>query len=106
MSEQAVTDVDDATNPERFPEERARKAARKRVEKRRGLEGALVAYVIVNAGLIAIWALAGGGYFWPGWVIGLWGIGMVCGFWDYMRKPVTEADVDAEVRKMHSRGWQ
>jgi hypothetical protein len=86
-------------------EERARIAARKRVEKRRGLEGALIAFVIVNAGLVVIWALTGGGYFWPGWVIGLWGVGMVMGFWDYMRKPVTEGDVDAEVHKMRSRGW-
>jgi hypothetical protein len=86
-------------------EERTRIAARKRVEKRRGLQGALIAYVVVNAGLVAIWALAGGGYFWPGWVMGLWGIGMILGTWDYMRKPVTEADVDAEMHKMRSRGW-
>ena len=85
-------------------EERTRIAARKRVEKRRGLQGGLIAYVVVNAGLVAIWALSGG-YFWPGWVMGLWGIGMILGIWDYMRKPVTEADVDAELRKMQSRGW-
>lgn len=86
-------------------EERARIAARKRIEKRRGLEGAMIAYLIVNAGLVAIWVVAGRGYFWPGWVMGLWGIGMVMGLWDYLRKPVTESDVDAEVRRMQARGW-
>ena len=105
MSQCAEPELHNPPRVDATPEERSRIAARKRVEKRRGLEGALIAYVIVNAGLIAIWALTGGGYFWPGWVMGLWGIGMVMGLWDYQRKPVTEADVDVEVRKMQARGW-
>ena len=105
MGEHEEAEVRETSRTDAEPEGRVRVAARKRVEKRRGLEGALVAYVVVNAGLIAIWALAGGGYFWPGWIIGLWGIGMVIGFWDYLRKPVTDADVDAEVRKMRAKGW-
>jgi hypothetical protein len=34
-------------------------------------------YVVVNAFLIAIWAMAGGGYFWPAWVILSWGLAVV-----------------------------
>ena len=34
-------------------------------------------YVVVNAFLVAVWALAGGGYFWPAWVILGWGICVV-----------------------------
>jgi len=34
-------------------------------------------YVVINAFLIAIWALAGGGYFWPAWVILGWGVAVV-----------------------------
>jgi class 3 adenylate cyclase len=34
------------------------------------------AYVLVNVFLIAIWAAAGGGYFWPVWPILGWGIGL------------------------------
>jgi len=33
-------------------------------------------YAVVNLGLILIWAISGGGYFWPIWVIIGWGIGL------------------------------
>ncbi len=33
-------------------------------------------YAIVNLGLILIWAISGGGYFWPIWAIVGWGIGL------------------------------
>jgi fatty acid desaturase len=48
--------------------------ARRRVEKRRKFRADLVAYVLINAGLIAVWAATGFGYFWPGWVLGGWGV--------------------------------
>src|SRR3954451_7590931 len=35
-------------------------------------------YLLVNLLLIAIWAAAGGGYFWPIWPILGWGIGVGC----------------------------
>jgi hypothetical protein len=33
-------------------------------------------YAVVNIGLILIWVISGGGYFWPIWVIIGWGIGL------------------------------
>jgi 2TM domain len=78
----------------------ARALARKRIEKRRNLQGGLVAYFVINAFLVAVWALTGAGYFWPGWIIGGWGIGMLLGLWDYLRGPVTDADIDNELRRM------
>ena len=36
----------------------------------------LTFYLLVNVLLIGIWAAAGGGYFWPVWVILGWGIGV------------------------------
>jgi hypothetical protein len=78
----------------------ARAAARKRIEKRRGLQGGLVAYVVVNAFLVAVWAMTGGGYFWPGWIIAGWGVGMLLGLWDYLRGPITDADIDDELRRI------
>jgi hypothetical protein len=51
---------------------------------------------------VAIWALAGGGYFWPVWVMVAWGLGVVFQVWDYYRGPATESDVDAEVRRMRT----
>jgi hypothetical protein len=76
-----------------------RASARKRVEKRRNLQGGLVAYVVVNAFLVAVWAMTGGGYFWPAWIIAGWGVGMLLGLWDYLRGPVTETDIDDELRR-------
>jgi hypothetical protein len=77
----------------------ARDAARKRLEKRRNLEGGLVAYVVVNTFLVAVWAMTGGGYVWPAWVIAGWGAGMLLGLWDYLRRPLTDADIDHELRR-------
>ena len=77
-----------------------RASARKRVEKRRGLQGGLVASVVINTFLVAVWAMTGAGYFWPAWLIVGWGVGMLLGLWDYLRGPVTDADIDDEVRRM------
>ena len=81
----------------------ARALARKRIEKRRGLQGGMVAYVVINAFLVAVWALTGRGYFWPAWIIAGWGVGMLLGLWDYLRGPVTDADIDEELRRMRRR---
>lgn len=79
-------------------EDQERKAARKRLEKRRDFTTHVVAYVVVNAMLVGIWALTGGGYFWPIWVLLGWGVGLVLNAWDvFFRRPITEADVDREM---------
>jgi hypothetical protein len=48
-----------------------------RVKELRNFYVDLTLYGAVNLGLILIWAISGGGYFWPIWVIVGWGIGMV-----------------------------
>jgi 2TM domain len=76
--------------------------ARRRVTERRDFGAHLVAYLVVNAGLILIWAVTGAGYFWPAWVLGSWGIGLVLHGWDaFLRRPVTDADIEAELRRQH-----
>ena len=80
-----------------------REDARKHLEKRRGLQGSVVAFVVVNAFLVAIWALSGSGYFWPAWVMAAWAVGIVFQVWDYLRGPVTDAAVDVELRRMQGR---
>jgi hypothetical protein len=77
-----------------------REEARRRVVKRRNLVNGLVAYVVINAFLVGVWATTGRGYFWPGWILGCWGAGMVLGVWDYYRRPITEAAVDRELRRL------
>jgi hypothetical protein len=34
-------------------------------------------FLQVNMLLVAIWALGGGGYFWPAWVIAWWGVALL-----------------------------
>ncbi|MFL6181077.1 MAG: 2TM domain-containing protein [Actinomycetes bacterium] len=74
--------------------------ARKRIQARRDLGTHLVVYLVVNTFVVVMWALTGQGYFWPAWLIAGWGIGLVMNAWDlYGRRPVTEADVDEELRR-------
>ena len=47
--------------------------ARKRLEKQRKFRSDVLAYTVINALLIVVWAVTGFGYFWPGWVLGGWG---------------------------------
>jgi hypothetical protein len=79
-----------------------RAEARRRVLAKREFVSHLVAYVVINAFLVTVWALSGAGYFWPVWVLAGWGIGLVLHGWEtFLRHPVTEADVDAELRRLH-----
>src|SRR5436190_3490801 len=72
--------------------------ARKRLQAKRDFASHLVVFVVVNAFFVGIWALTGGGYFWPAWVIGCWGAGLVLHAWEtYFHRPVTDADVKAEL---------
>ena len=78
-----------------------REQAKKRLNKRRELGSHLVAYVVINAMLIAIWAMTGAGYFWPAWVLFGWGVGVVLNVWDvYFRRPVTEHDIQREIERL------
>ena len=82
-------------------EDELRTEAKKRVEKRRDLGTHFVVFLVVNAALIAVWALTGGGYFWPAWFLGLWGVGLIMNVWDvYFRRPVTEHDIEQEMKRL------
>lgn len=73
--------------------------ARKRVEKKRKFAGDVVAYLVINAFLVGVWAVSGFGYFWPGWVLAAWGVFLVLDAWNlYYRRPITEEDVERELR--------
>ena len=75
-----------------------REQARKRLQERRDFGSHLVAYAVVNAFLIGVWAMTGAGYFWPAWVLAGWGVGLVLHAWEvFFHRPVTEADVDEEL---------
>jgi fatty acid desaturase len=74
--------------------------ARKRAQRKHKFRGDVAAYVVINAFLIGVWALTGFGYFWPGWVLAGWGVFLVLDAWNiFYRTPVTEADIQRELRK-------
>jgi hypothetical protein len=79
----------------------ARAAARKRLEERRGFVPHVMMYVLVNAGLIFVWMNSGPhGFFWPAFVLLFWGIGVLMHGWNaFFAKPISEADVDRELRR-------
>ena len=84
------------------PVKSERERARRHVQDRRDFGTHMVAYVVVNSFLVLVWAITGAGYFWPVWVMGAWGIGLVLHAWEvFVRRPVTEADIDAELRRHH-----
>lgn len=88
--------------PSSPPDERT--AVRERLQLRRDFSSHVVAYVVANAFLIGIWWFTGAGYFWPAWVLGGWAIGLVLHGWEaFVRHPITEADIDAEIARLHHR---
>lgn len=85
-------------------DEELRKRALDRLRKKRDFRTHLFMYVLVNAALVAIWALAGGGFFWPVFVILGWGIGLVANAWDvYFRREITEEEIEREAQRLRSR---
>lgn len=81
-------------------QKRSREAALKRLKAKRDFRMHLGAYLIVNAMLVSIWALSGGGHFWPVWVIVFWGVGLALNGWSaYLQKPISEDDIRREMEK-------
>ena len=76
-----------------------RDAAIKRIKDKRDFKTHAVSYVVVNLFLIGVWAVSGSGYFWPGWVMAGWGIGLVLHGWQTYRgeRPITEEDIHREM---------
>ena len=79
--------------------------ARKQVERKRRFWGGIVFYVVLNAFLIGAWAVTGFGYFWPGWVLaGCSALALLDAWNVYFRRPITEADIDREMRNRRQAG--
>ena len=82
-------------------EEQVRIEATQRIQARRGFWRHLGAYVIVNAALIGVWAATGAAYFWPGWILGGWGIGLAFHGWNvFVGKPIGEDEIKREMDRL------
>ena len=82
-----------------------RERARTRVEKRRDLRTHALVFVLVNAGIVGIWAITdSGGFFWPLFPMVFWGIGLLMNAWDvYISSDISEQEIDHEISSMHRR---
>ncbi len=78
-----------------------RDEAVQQIKRRREFWQDLVSYVIVNAALIGVWAITGAGYFWPGWILGGWGIGLLFHAWaTFGQKPIREDEIRREMDRL------
>ena len=80
-----------------------REAAIARLKAKREFTTHLMAYVVVNAFLIAVWWMTSGsnsGYFWPMWVLAGWGIGLAMHAWETRRRPISETAIERQMEKM------
>jgi hypothetical protein len=91
-----VTDTSEQTPHDR---------AMQQLKKRRDFRGHLLVYVLFNAFLVGIWAVTdANGFFWPLFIIGAWGIGLVMNAWDvYWRRDITEEDIQREIEREDGR---
>ena len=81
------------------PEDERDEAIRQ-IKRRRSFQGHAATYVIINLMLVGIWAMSGGGYFWPAWSILGWGVGL--GFHAYStygERSISEADIQDEIER-------
>jgi hypothetical protein len=75
--------------------------ARQRAVRKRKLRGELVDYVAINALLVGIWAATGFGYFWPGWVLAIWGVFLSLSWWKVLHwHELSEEDIRREMHHM------
>lgn len=78
----------------------ARAEAIKRLSARRDFVAHLVAFVVINLGVVAVWFATGHGYFWPAWLIGVWGAGLILHAWDvYGRAPISAEEIQREIER-------
>ncbi len=85
-------------------ESELRQRAIKRIEARQGLVADVLAYVLVNVGLVVIWYMTGASFFWPIFPILGWGIGLVFHVWSVQSPGVDERQIQAEMERLRGNG--
>ncbi len=84
-------------------EQQLRQEAIHRLKAKQNFWRMLGGFVILWIIMIAIWALSGGGYFWPAWVIFGTGIAVLFSGWGAFgpKSSINEAQIQAEMRKLN-----
>jgi hypothetical protein len=81
-------------------EEDRRRQAIERLDKRSEFVNHAVAFVLVNALLVTIWFMTGGGFFWPIFPLFGWGIGLFFHALDVFRPPYSEERIRREMDRL------
>jgi len=83
-----------------------RDRAIKRLKKRRDFSAHVLVYVLVNAFVVAIWALTNpDGFFWPIFLLAGWGIGLVMNAWDvFLNDEFDEEQIRREMERLQGHG--
>ncbi|HLW16471.1 MAG TPA: 2TM domain-containing protein [Actinomycetota bacterium] len=70
------------------------------LKKKHDFRSHVVAYVVINAMVIGIWAVTGAGFFWPVFPILGWGVGVILNGWDVYSKQPSEQQVQREIDRL------
>ncbi len=81
-------------------DEDLRARALERLKAKREFSAHVLAYVLVNAFLIVIWAVTDSGFFWPIFPILGWGIGLAFHAWDVFRSGPSEDQIRREIDRL------
>ena len=84
-------------------EQDLRQRAVQRLEAKRGLMGHVLAYVMFNLLLIAIWWTTSRGFFWPVFPLFGWGIGLAFHAWDVLSPAPGPRQIEAEMERLRRR---
>ena len=79
-----------------------RSRAVERIKKKRELVRNVVIFVLVNAGLWAIWALNGAdtGDMWPAIVTGIWAVFLMLDLFRLLERPITDQQILDEIERL------
>jgi hypothetical protein len=91
--------MSETPEPVRSEEELRRKAI-ERLQAKREFQAHLLAYILVNALLVVIWAVTSAGFFWPIFPILGWGIGLAFHAWDVYGKEPNEEKIRREMDRL------
>jgi len=87
-------------------DEELRREAVESLKRKRGFLNFAISYAVVNIVVVAIWAIADRGYFWPAWVLLGTTIGLIFSWWNTYgggNRPITDEAVQEEIKRLRGK---